>query len=827
MGITFYLTYAVRSLRRSGQRTLLAMVAVAFGVMALVSMQMLTDNIFAVVIRDPRVDLGGDLEVYRDDDLTEADIEQLNALRESGRISDYTLTADTYELVIKTDTDTSFVGYAYGVEPDKYPMVGTLSLSVPDGATLAEVLARPRAFAITRDLANSLDLHVGDLVLVADTVSGSPQRLTVGGIIDATPDHMGSRVLYTLDTARLLANNTQVVSGASLLVPDDPGGLAADLEAAGWGVTTPDDIRTDQDSVRDVFNFMLKGAGMLGLLVGGIGVANTMQVLLARRTTEIAILKTLGYRPRHLMLLFGLETLLIGLAGSALGVLAAIGFSIPLTRAMERTGAMLLNWSVDPGLLLSGAGAGVATALIFGIYAILRASGVRPSLLLRQMPTFSTWRRRLQAAGVYALLALPFGALSTLIMGSLLQGAGVVLVALAGLIVLGLLLGGLLFVAVRLPAPRIWLLTLARNNLKRQGGRLIFALIALFVGVFAIGFSSATILSAREEFAVRQGSLEGENVVVFGTPEQETDLRAAIDGQPGVENWFTVVQAGVTSVEAQSGDAWQTLDVPRIEGRTDLASESGLQIDGEAWGTRPDAIYLPSVYGFQDLPAGTLVRVTGASGEALNLVLAGTYWKEDSSMISHGRAALVSQDVARTLGGDSLSLIAVAQVEPDHLVKLGDRLQDALPDAMVLTAADIRAVLQQMLTNLFVFAITVAGLALVAGAILIANSVGLSMIERRREIGVFKAVGYSSNHVLRAFLLEHTLMGLLASLLGVAAVEIAFRALHMAESRVDIVLDPLPALIIVLVATGIAVVSALAVAWGPTRVRPLVVLRDE
>lgn len=74
---------------------------------------------------------------------------------------------------------------------------------------------------------------------------------------------------------------------------------------------------------------------------------------------------------------------------------------------------------------------------------------------------------------------------------------------------------------------------------------------------------------------------------------------------------------------------------------------------------------------------------------------------------------------------------------------------------------------------------------------------------------------------------KSTLLGLLASVLGVVAVEIAFRILHLAEERVDITLAPLPALVIVLVATLIAVLIALVVAWRPTRVRPLVVLRDE
>src|SRR5690606_2959359 len=119
----------------------------------------------------------------------------------------------------------------------------------------------------------------------------------------------------------------------------------------------------------------------------------------------------------------------------------------------------------DPLVLAGGLLAGVATALIFGVYAITRASGVRPSVLLRYLPTQRTWRRRFEAVGIYALLAVPFGLLSKLIMGSLLQGVGIIALALAGLVALGLLLGGALFVAIRLPMPRISLLNLARNNL--------------------------------------------------------------------------------------------------------------------------------------------------------------------------------------------------------------------------------------------------------------------------------------------------------------------------------------------------------------------------
>ena len=65
------------------------------------------------------------------------------------------------------------------------------------------------------------------------------------------------------------------------------------------------------------------------------------------------------------------------------------------------------------------------------------------------------------------------------------------------------------------------------------------------------------------------------------------------------------------------------------------------------------------------------------------------------------------------------------------------------------------------------FPILVAGLALVVGGIVIANSVALSTLERRREIAIMKAVGLQRERVLGMLLLEYGLMGLIGGLIGV------------------------------------------------------------
>jgi putative ABC transport system permease protein len=830
----FYLTYTLRTLRRREQHTLLVVVSVAFGVMALVTMQMLSSVIAGALLGDPRVMRGGDLRVERPaaDYLTDADIALLDALRAEGRIEAYTPVARLDSMLIKPEggSKTGFVMYALGVEPDVFPLLGRITIRAPREATLAEVIARPGTLAVTRDMAGDLGLGVGDPVLVSDGLAGAPQRLIIGGVIEMTPEHLAKSVFYSLETARLIANNQQVITGAELVVSGDAQPLARELSASGWSVLAAEDFSSTQKRIRNVFNFGLKGAGILALLVGGIGVANTMQVLLARRTTEIAVLKTLGYRRRHLLLMFGLETAVIGAAGSLIGIGAALLVGHPLMRSMERTGIFLLEWRVEPRAIISGGVAGVTTAVIFGFYAILRASTVRPAALLRRFDSASSWQRWLSAMGVYAVLAVPFSVVSAFVMGSITQGIGVILLALAGFVGLGLVMGFALWIVIRLPMPGLRMLKLARNNLKRQPIRLLFALIALFVGVVAISFAVATISAAQREYDERLGSLDGPNLVVYARTDQDAAIQAKITGLKGVTSMYVRYPAELVALDVQIGGAWQPLDIHWMQGRQYAEPAWGLELFGAAWGVRSDGVYLPEDLrdSYGDLQPGLALRLVGSSGTAREMVLAGFYRADDSQTMSPmPRSVIVDRAVVAGLSGSDTTVIYDGEIEVRSLESATRALSAEFPAAMVINAKDVRAVVQGILMSLLSFVLTVAGFALVAGAVLIANAVGLAMIERRREIGVMKVVGYTSRHVLVTLIFEHGQLGLLSGLLGTLAAATAFRVIRETEPDVILSLQILPGLAIILVCTAFALVSVLAVAWRPTRVPPMIVLRDE
>jgi putative ABC transport system permease protein len=166
-------------------------------------------------------------------------------------------------------------------------------------------------------------------------------------------------------------------------------------------------------------------------------------------------------------------------------------------------------------------------------------------------------------------------------------------------------------------------------------------------------------------------------------------------------------------------------------------------------------------------------------------------------------------------------------VAAGRLAALTREIERAAPDALMLSRADLTAATQGAIANLFAFVVAIAGLALVAGGVLIANSVGLAMLERRREMGIFKAIGYSSARILAGIAVEYALLGLVAGVAGMGAVALVFLAIDHLRPAARLVLDPAQAPAMIVVAIGIAFVSALAVAWRPTHARPLDVLRQE
>jgi putative ABC transport system permease protein len=825
MRLKTLLRYSWKGVRRGGQRTLIAVLSIAFGVMSLVAMSTLAQEVARVLLVDERQAIGGDAHLWRGTEfLSNESVEQITGLQAGGRIAKYTLAAVSNALVLQVPGSgrVTFLRNGIGIDPEVYPLVGEISLGAPEGAVLAEVLQRPDDTVVTVDVARERDLSVDDFIRVTNRIGGVPVELRVAGIAASTPSYQGGRLYYGRETAAMITGHPEPVTDVFVLWGQDHVLAQAELQESGWHMRTAEATGEPPDEVRATFDFMLKGAGILGLMVGGIGIANTMQVLLARRKEEVAILKSVGYSRRAVVLMFVVETAVIGLVGSGLGVAAAAALSLGLVSVVAQIVTLFLTWCFSPALAVGGFMAGTVTAVIFALHAILQASEVRPATLFRDS-TARPGRQWPSTLALYGLMAVPFAVLTSLILGSAVQGVGILLIALAGLIVLGLLLGGTMWVALRLlPTFRFYLLRMARNNMRRRGFSLVWAMIALFIGVFTLGLSITVISASVDEYARRTFSTTGYNLVVIARRSEEGAIRVLTAEHP-IHPVNVRYEAPVEI--AMQGVPAEVLEeiTPMLQGRAEQLWD--VSIDGPAWGSRPDGAYLPRG---SKVPVGSGLTVTGTSGRSKRLTVLGFYsplsW--DEGLVYPAGGLLVEEEVVLELGGEAVSILVAGEAPPAELSRIGDEIGRALPQTTVITSIDVDNTFSSTLRNLFVFAVCMAGLALAAGAILIANAVSLVMMGRRYEIGVLKAMGYSRQQVLQVVVMEYGLVALIASLAGLAGVELLVVVLQYVEQTAGELLhvDPATGTLIVLVGVGLAVLTVLWVAWRPTQVRPLAAL---
>ena len=894
---TLYWSYAIRALARGGQRTLLAIFCVATGVLAIVALQLVGLTVTEALTGNIRALNGGDIAVHTENgDLTVAQLAVFARLTHQGAITAYT------PLSVVGVSQGAVRYTLYGVDPAAFPLAGSPHFIAPSDGHLATVL-RGRTVVVTSAVLRSLGARVGSQLTVrAD--DGRSVRVLIGGEIAnaglfaqpimlmdlrsyaAVPSLSGTPVVFTWVYANVPGHGDARATAAARAVH-------AQLPYAD-ATTVQDALRQHSAAVQNIRLF-LQVTGLLALLLGGIGIVNTMRVLLRRRYLDIALLKTMGYRPRDLYALFGLEVGGIGLAGGIVGAAAGVGVSFLVKALVERAFFLTLPAAVDLPTVAAGVAIGVCTSLIFGVLPIVQASRVRPLAVLRQVPDPSGARSRLMAALLVAVVALLF----TLLAASILHSLGVALAVVGGLglllLGLGLVFRGVAWVLGALPVPdrargwprllaglatlvavglaittpgvgllallavllgcggvllpRGWrtIARLAVGNIGRQAGQSATTLSALCIGVFAIGLGLALGQSIQ---GLITHALSGKNVynaviLAPGADKPAIDRQVAhlvgltrelvtgatpavlltVNGVPlgRVPPGGQGLSAGLTGVVGYDVAHGQTPDVTIVRGLQDAHMGRTLG----ARGADAAAVLLP-VSASQaplKLKLGDRITLAGPLGlTTLTLRVAGFYTRTgfmQAPLLTDARAVL---DLS---GGAPAYYTYALTIDPARVDDAMRRVRAAVPAAQALSLADLSGAIAALLDNIIVVLEAVAGLVMLAGLITIANAVGLAMLERRRDIGILKAIGYTSRGVFGGVVCENGVVGLAGALVAMLLVTLVTAVLGKVAFQAAFGIAPPLAAGLVLATAALCMLVAGGVAWGATRVRPLEVLRYE
>jgi putative ABC transport system permease protein len=866
----FYLRYALRTLVRGGQRSVFAVFCIAVGVMAIVALQLVGAMVAAGLSGNMRDLNGGDVAVHAEGtDLGPRQLAYFDDLKASGQISAYSQVAEDGVTLVNGRGASRFVVYA--VDPGTFPLAGAPHFFAPENGSIRS-LVHDDSVVVNAALADDMGLHVGDS-LTFTTDSGLKTRVTISGEVANSAVLDQSIMLVSLARYTAIPSPSGTSLAYTWVYVDVPGHAAAASAAVARQITqhlpllTATTAQQTFDSYRETIQnirYFLQVIGLLALLIGGIGILNTMQVLLRRRQIEIAMLKTQGYRRRDLALMFGVEAALLGLAGGVLGAAAGVGASFAVRAFVERGFFLTLPTDVDPLTVASGVAVGCYATLMFALLPIARASGIRPLGVLRELPERGGFGRWLASAGLLALVGVLFFLLALGILGNLV--VALLVVAGAGLLlfVLTLLFSALSWLVSHFPVvglPRQWRnnARLALRNIGRQKTRSAATMLALFTGVFAIGLGLALGQGVKAKIAELAATNLHYNTYVLAQRADKPRVDGVLAHAHGLRRQQVTIAtaSGITAVNGVP--LAQLVPATGTEGDGQEAPSPGLvalQGYNLGAGSLPDVTL---AQGLQDghkgrtlaasdaatgnalvprseseaplkLKLGDRLTLTGAGpsaggqGAPVTLVVAGFYTGGESLGVS---PILVDQGVVQAVDGGTPYYLYALALDPDTSNATVADIKAAAPGVVTLSVGDLLQSVGVALDNIVAVIEAVASLALLAGILMIANAVALAMLERRREIGILKAIGHTSRSVLATVILENVLLGAVGAALAVLVVALAARVLGQLVFTSPFEIAPALVLgLIVATALGAALIAAI-VAWTAIRVRPLEVLRYE
>ena len=905
MKLSLYFNYTSRSLLRGGQRTILAIFCVAVGVMAVVALQLVGFMLQNSLTLNVRTSNGGDIAVSAPNEpLKTSDLAFLNRLKHTGTISNYTAVIDLHgALTPAASTLQSFNVEA--VDPDNFPLVDQPSFLQPDNGTVADLLSNDQVL-ITQNFADKYQKQVGNALTVyikSDTGKGQTLHVTIAGIIANTGMFAQSGNLVLISARDYLATAPTASASYSLVDVTTPNQAATDTAVKAINAQFPlaststvAQVLKSEQATLDLITKFLEITGLLSLLIGGVGIVNTMQVLLSRRKTEIAMLKTTGYKRKDLYLLFGLEAGLLGLVGGLVGSAAATGVSYLVRGLLQNTGNFNIPFVLNPSIIGGGIAIGFATALIFGLLPIVQAANVRPLSVIRDLEAHRVSSFALTIL-LLILLSVLFCLLATVILNNdLLLGVaatygtfalllvlstffGLIVLAVSkmpvpehfqikqiSLVLLGVALAVLLYqvlpafglcllaasllgiVVVTLPVSWKVSVKMALRNLDRRRARTTTTMLALFIGIFGIGLVISLGLDLQSEVSSLFAQKLPYNIIVSTFGNDTNTLHTRLNTLPGLHasrqdsltrvqpaaiNGQALQQALPTNSDRQtvagllsSIEGYQLAqNVPSmtiVQGRNLNASDEGTNhvLISELL-TSTGQIHV-------NLKVGNTITFVGADGKTLRTVtIVGVFGRAASFTTLGG--VLASSDLVSALSSahTGATTVTYMKVDPTQVNHVLDALGNSVPNATVESLADIGAGFAQQLNGILEILVAIASLSVIASVIIIANAVALAMLERRRELGILKSVGYTSGTVLSEVIIENGIIGtvgaFIAMLLAAAAVTV------LGNLAFNLTLSVSPLIVVSLVAGSalLAMLTAALVSWRAARVRPLAVLRYE
>jgi putative ABC transport system permease protein len=623
----------------------------------------------------------------------------------------------------------------------------------------------PRAdgeVVVNRSTAEAGGLHLGDTTTL---LTPEPVEVTIVGLATfGDADGLGGVTFTAFDLAAAQAHvlkSPDRVSSVAVRGEDgvDQSQLAeristvlpAGVEAStGTQMTDEATANVNRNFLDSLTTFLTMFAGV-ALLVGTFSIYNTFSIIVAQRTRQAALLRALGAGRGQVIRSVIFEALLVGVAGSLVGLAAGIGVAGLLKGLFDAAGFALPAGGivVTGGTVVAALTVGVLVTLVAGVVPAVKASRVAPLAALRAVATEGRGPSVARVVAGIALTAAGAGLTLAAVMGGdgALAPVGIgALLTVIGAVVSGPAVARPVARVLGAPLARVRGMTggLARENAMRNPRRTAGTASALMVGVAVVTLFTVFAASLKASIDDSIDRAFGGDVVVsaggFGRGGLSPQLAEDVAALPEVGTTVAVSRASLQidgdtkeASAAELGDLDRLLDVDVTGGSLADVGDGEMAVSDS----------VTEDFGWH---RGDRVAVTFPDGAEERLTIAATYDTPD--LVGN---YLLPRSVWAPHAVQDLDPLVLVEAAPGTSVAATeaavDRVAERYGNPEVADRAEFAADAAGRVDTLLTIIYALLALAIIIALMGIANTMSLSIHERTRELGLLRAVGQTRRQV--------------------------------------------------------------------------------
>jgi len=642
---------------------------------------------------------------------------------------------------------------------------------------------------IERDAFQVAKLKIGDAVTVK-TANGVEQPLVISGSVHDVGQaqaRMENIVYGYINLATLvqlgeqpLLNQLNILVAQNRFDKEHIRRVAGDVEqlikSRGHEVQRveiPQPGKHPHAALTGMLLLAMSSFGLFVLVLSGILVINLLTAMMASQVRQIGMMKAMGGTRWQIARIYFAQALFLGIAA----VLVSIPLGILGSRALCRYMAMFLNFDIN------------SFAVPLWVYVLVALIGVIAPLVAAAYPV---WRGTATPVRV---------ALSDFGLSQTNFGASAFDRALARV-------GG----TFRLIAFAI------RNSFRRRA-RLVLTLLTLAAaGLFflsALNIRASMINTLDHMFAARKFDLS----VFFADPYEFEKIHKAISKTPGVtraEGWFaneaSLGERRFTVIALPPDTQLQGFEI--TEGRALTLPDTDAIVINNALAGREPKMRVGETVVLRIGDEESALRVVGIAREAFS---PGAVGYVPLSLIQQ-RQPHMTNSLRIALDNSDPDSIASVKAELDrNLEEQGIRARGSS------TKAETRFAFDEHMLMIYVFLIVMSAIVGGVGGLGLMTTMSLNVLERRREMGVMRALGATPRIVCLMIVTEGVVIGILswtiaALLAWPVSKSVGDLLVRMIlRSGVDFTFEPLGLLIWMLVSIGLSAVASFLPAWRASR----------